>query len=191
MFAFTQCDRIGNEVYIPDPGQEEPEIPVVEPPQMPETPETPESPHTNEEIYEQMDAIFDREYDSEAACLSPAKTGKINDIVGKWKLVWDINRYDVTSTNNRSCEDIVYHFREDGILTVSNRPEEDVTYKYSLYPACPTCSSDDFLPNLRMGDSTHFCEVRYRWMTLYPHCYYIDEALTFSNNFMSLFLRIE
>jgi hypothetical protein len=106
---FTQCNRAGNEVYIPEAGQEEVaatdaqglgEIRADEPPQTPETPGL-------DNVYRQIDTSFDRIYEK-AACLSPAKTGKAEDIAGKWKLALEINGND---TIDRSCEDIVYHFR--------------------------------------------------------------------------------
>ncbi|MDR2139242.1 MAG: hypothetical protein LBP50_06820 [Tannerella sp.] len=189
---FTQCDRIGNEVYIPEPGSGEPVESVTQPPEeeipAEEAPQTPEEP-VYVSAYEQIDTSFDEIY-KKAACLSPAKTGEVNDIVGKWQLALEINGKDTT---DRSCEAIVYHFREDGTLTVSNT-EDVCDYEYDAYPFCPSClpkCKSDL--NFRKGnDAAVFCEVLLRKMFVYPQTSYTELGCSYPDHeIRTLFLRIE
>jgi hypothetical protein len=176
---FTQCNHAGDEVYIPEAGQEEvaetdaqnlEEIQTDEPPQTPETPS------------------FEEPYEEKPACPSPAKTGKENDIVGKWKLVLEINKSDTT---DRSCEDIVYHFREDGMLAVSNSTEV-CEFEYSGYPFCCTCLPLNPQPNFKMGDTTFFCEVLPERMYMYPRTGLTGIGSMYPDHEIQiLFLRIE
>jgi hypothetical protein len=169
---FTQCNRAGDEVYIPETEQKETEIPADEPLQTPETPSLEES------------------YEQELSCPSPAKTGEMDDIVGKWKLILEINKSD---TSDRSCEDIVYHFREDGTLTVSNNSTEVCEFEYSGYPFCPACyPPKNPQRNLKMGDATIFCEVSLRKMSMYPQIRFTERGYVFPNHEIRIvFLRIE
>jgi hypothetical protein len=179
---FTQCNHAGDEVYIPETGQKEvtdatntqnpEEIQTDEPPQTPETPS------------------FEGPFKQKLACPSPAKTGKEDDIIGKWKLVLEINKSD---TSDRSCEDIVYHFREDGTLTVSNSSEV-CEFEYSNYPFCYRCypSKNSAQPNLKMGDAAIFCIVSLKQMSMYPKIRVTELGYAFPNPEIGiLFLRIE
>jgi hypothetical protein len=135
--------------------------------------------------YEQMEVAY-----AKAECLSPAKTGKEDDITGKWKLVLEINEND---TLDRSCEEIVYHFKKDQTLTVSSNTEEkDAVYEYSPYPLCPVCLPRDPKPNLKMGDATIYCEVLISKMIVYPQTRFTDLGVAYPNHeFQTVFSRIE
>jgi hypothetical protein len=158
-------------VYIPGTGQKETEIPADEPPQTPET------------------LSFEESYEQEIACPSPAKTGEMDDIVGKWKLMLEINKSDIS---DRSCEDIIYHFREDGTLTVSNSTEV-CEFEYSGYPYCPACyPPKNPQRNLKMGNAAIFCEVSLRKMFMYPQIRFTERGYVFPDHEIGLlFLRIE
>jgi hypothetical protein len=119
---------------------------------------------TLETYYQGVEASYDKVC-KEVACPSPAKTGKVHDITGKWKLMLDINESD---TIDRSCENIVYHFKEDGMLAVSGSAEKDVEYEVIAFPFCPTCLPLDPQPNLSMGNTKVFCQVLFTKMILYP-----------------------
>jgi hypothetical protein len=142
-----------------------------------------------EERYQ--DAAYDKMYEK-AKCLSAAKTGKKNNIAGKWKLIWEINGSDTT---DRSCEEIVYHFREDGMLrmlTVSNsigKQEDDVAYEYSVFPL--DCANVDPQANLRMGETEFFCRVLLTKMILYPWKYSEIGKKVISSEIRTFFLRID
>jgi hypothetical protein len=153
---FMQCNGGGDEMSRINAGQEI------------SANETPETPQTLEEVYQQMDASYDKVYEK-AACPSLVKIGQVDGIVGKWKLVLEINGKD---TIDRSCENLVYHFKKDGTLAISGsaeKKEEDVTYEYRGYPFCPVCLPFDPQPNLSIGDNTaFFCQVLLIKMILYP-----------------------
>jgi hypothetical protein len=209
---FTQCNRAGDELTIPEPKEEvaaeetqkPEEIPADEPPQTPETPKVPEI-WDYDDPNEWTDVFYDRFYEK-AVCLSPAKTGESDDIVGKWKLILEINKGDTT---DRSCEDIVYHFREDSTLTASGDAEEvgiaygtltvsgdvekeDMAYEYVPYPCCPACLPRNPQPNLSMGDTNVFCQVLLTKMILYPRFMETGFGSKFPvGETKTLFLRIE
>jgi hypothetical protein len=56
------------------------------------------------------------------ACPVEAVEGPEDEIVGKWKMVWEIGSFLVDSVDH-SCDNIIYHFRPDGILEVSSDVE--------------------------------------------------------------------
>jgi hypothetical protein len=138
--------------------------------------------------YEYTDASYDRVYEK-AECLPASKTGKVNDIVGEWKLVLEINRND---TIDRSCEDIVYHFGMDGMLTVSSSTEV-CEFEYVDYPFCPSCyPPKNVQPNLRMGDARVFCEVLLTKVIVYPQTVLTGIGVKFPGpDIKTLFSRIK
>jgi hypothetical protein len=191
----TQCDRADDGGNIPETEKEEvavtgtqnpEEIPADEPPQPEETP-------TVEEAEEPVDTSFDRVY-ARAACPSPEKAGKedVDDIVGKWKLMLEITGDDVT---DRSCEEIVYHFGEDGTLTVSGSSAEkkESVYAYAPFPLCPACLPLNPKPNLKMGDAEAvYCQISLSKMVVYPQTAYTDLGIAYPDQeFKTLFSRIE
>lgn len=62
--------------------------------------------------------------DPDMACPIVAVIGADDDIVGKWKLVKGQTVFYEPRTEDYSCSDIVYHFQQDGILTISSVKED-------------------------------------------------------------------
>lgn len=56
------------------------------------------------------------------ACPVDAVEGQENEIVGKWKMVWQRPGFSNDYTDY-SCNNTMYHFKPDGILEVSNDVE--------------------------------------------------------------------
>jgi hypothetical protein len=134
------------------------------PPEMSE--ETEELP--GEDQYSPLDPSWAKVFYEHVKCPSPAKTGEEYDLVGMWKLILQING---TDTVDCSCEDVVYHFKPDQMLTVSigDKTEEDVAYEYDWgYPFCPLCLPLNPRPNLRMGSLEVYCWALPEVMFLYP-----------------------
>jgi hypothetical protein len=116
---------------------------------------------------EDIDASFGKLFEN-VKCPSPVKTGKVDSIAGKWKLLVERNGDDEI---DRSCEEVVYHFKPDRTLTVSrdDETEEDMDYEYGWYPFCSRCLPSSVPhPNLKMGSSEVYCWVLYKTMVVYP-----------------------
>ncbi|MDR2139243.1 MAG: hypothetical protein LBP50_06825 [Tannerella sp.] len=186
---FAQCDRAGDRGIMPEPGSGEViEGITEEPPQTPEEPNPEETEEfTSEKWARGMDASYD-EVCEKAACPSPAKTGEAYDITGKWKLMMEISGND---TVDRSCEEIVYHFKADGTLSVAGSTE-DVDYAFEAISLCPSCDPAP-RPNLRMGDTEVFCIALYTKMILYPQYeqQFVPTARWPVFEINNVFLRIE
>lgn len=62
----------------------------------------------------------------ELKCPLEAVDGQEDDVVGKWKMVWrrEINFSTGIDTTDYSCNNIIYHFKPDGILEVISDVEE-------------------------------------------------------------------
>jgi hypothetical protein len=165
----AQCKPFGDEVNILKSEQEE------ETPQMPE-----------ELVNEDPD---EHKMYEKTKCLFAVKTGEKDDIVGKWKLALEINGSD---TIDRSCEDIVYHFKKDGTLTVSGNTEV-CEFNYSGYPFCPSCyPPKNAQPNLKMCDTAVFCQLSSRRMNMCPQIRVNEMGYVFPDHkIRKLFLRIE
>lgn len=56
------------------------------------------------------------------ACPVDAVEGSEDGIVGKWKMVWMRRGFSI-DTVDFSCDNVIYHFRPDGILEVSSDVE--------------------------------------------------------------------
>lgn len=78
--------------------------------------------------------------DMDLACPVAAGKGLDSDITGKWKLLKVSTVYSNLRTVDYSCDDVVYHFRSDGTLTISSDihknmiTKEPVKYTFSLSP---------------------------------------------------------
>ena len=162
VFFTTQCDGVDNTETAPL--------------EMPE--ETEEIPEMSDYSYlDWANEVYERIYER-VKCPSPAKTGEEYDLVGTWKLTLRING---TDTVDCSCENVIYHFKPDQMLTVSIGREtgEDVTYDYDWgYPFCPLCLPLTPRPNLRMGSSEVYCWALPKIMYVYPQLkekYIIDD----------------
>ncbi|MDR1454342.1 MAG: hypothetical protein LBJ01_01705, partial [Tannerella sp.] len=90
---------------------------------------------------------------------------------GKWQLIKEITLNEtqvaIIDSVDYSCENIIYHFREDQTLTVSNT-EESMAYEYAPFPFCATCLPLNPRPNLLMGDSGVYCGVYRKYMVIFP-----------------------
>ncbi len=72
--------------------------------------------------------------DNALKCLVEPVIGKENDIVGKWKLVKSHSPM-MNKTEDYSCSDIVYNFRADGTLLITENgtdPKESLTFSYEV-----------------------------------------------------------
>lgn len=65
-------------------------------------------------------------------CPVEAVEGPADDIVGKWKMVWMRRGFSI-ETVDHSCNNIIYHFRPDGILEVNSDVEEAGGYAFGEY----------------------------------------------------------
>ncbi|MDR2139241.1 MAG: hypothetical protein LBP50_06815 [Tannerella sp.] len=188
---FAQCDRAGDRGIMSEPGSGETVASVTPPPEEEEIPAEEPPPAQEEPVYKDVfesTDIYHYRISEKATCASPAKTGKVNDIVGKWKLMLEISGKDTT---DRSCEEIVYHFREDGTLTVSNSADV-CDYEYGGYPFCPVCDPGCNPEPSRIGDDAVFCEVLLRVMIVYPRIGYTEIGCVYPDHeFKTFFLRIE
>ncbi len=62
------------------------------------------------------------------ACPVEAVEGPEDEIVGKWKMVWELGSFLVDSVDH-SCDNIIYHFRPDGVLEIDRGLNEDVDFQ--------------------------------------------------------------
>ena len=60
------------------------------------------------------------------ACPVVAVSGADDDVVGKWQLVkvHTVFRAEGEGIADHSCDNTVYHFQKDGILTISSDKED-------------------------------------------------------------------
>lgn len=56
----------------------------------------------------------------ELRCQVVAVDGLEDDVVGKWKMVRRETVFFNPETTDHSCDNVIYHFRKDGILEVSS-----------------------------------------------------------------------
>ena len=56
------------------------------------------------------------------ACPVEAVEGPEDELVGKWKMVWMRRGFSI-ETVDHSCDNVIYHFRPDGILEVDSDVE--------------------------------------------------------------------
>lgn len=91
------------------------------------------------------------------ACPVVAVSGPDDDITGKWKLVKGQTVFYEPRTEDYSCSNIVYHFQQDGIVTISSDKEDyspdSSAYEFeqiSLY-------THDF--TLKIGNIEYGCSI--------------------------------
>jgi hypothetical protein len=194
---FIQCSHDDNALkeQAVEKGEQPNTLPGDDPSQAGGNSSEPPPAYTLEDIYRGMDANYDVLYNM-AECLLPAKTGQVGDIVGKWKLIMEINlelNENGAETDrritDRSCENVMYHFKPDQTLTVSGSEEDECNYYFEPFPYCPVCLPLNPTPNLKMGSLDVYSEVLLTKMILYPK---LKEGTTLlSSEIQLLFLRIE
>lgn len=75
------------------------------------------------------------------ACPVVAVSAPDDDITGKWKLVKGQTVFYEPRTEDYSCSNSVYHFQQDGILTISSDKED-----YSPDPSAMSLIKYPYMP---------------------------------------------
>ncbi|MCL6260907.1 hypothetical protein M3O96_17520 [Aquiflexum sp. TKW24L] len=106
--------------------------------------------------------------DGELKCQVDAVTGPEDDVVGKWKMVWERGAFFNRDTIDYSCNNIIYHFRPDGFLEVRSDVEEaglpqgDYNYELTMSPLYEHMGGY----TLRISNTSWICYIKKTSMTL-------------------------
>ncbi len=106
--------------------------------------------------------------DGELRCHVDAVIGPEDDVVGKWKLVWERGAFLNRDTVDYSCNNVIFQFRPDGILEVSGDVEEDgppvgdYNYELTLSPLYEHMGGY----TLKIANTSWVCYIETKSMTL-------------------------
>jgi len=69
--------------------------------------------------------------EGELRCQVEGVAGEEDDVVGKWRLIWERKGFSL-DTVDYSCNNIIYHFKPEGKLEVSNNSHVEGEYNYEF-----------------------------------------------------------
>ncbi|KEO75450.1 hypothetical protein [Anditalea andensis] len=103
-------------------------------------------------------------------CRIESVNGPDDDVIGKWKLVKE-ERFRMIDgeirINDYSCNNIIYEFKEDGLLEVTNDTgdENHASGEYS-YEFTSASSNENGYPILKKGNLSWPCNIENSSLTL-------------------------
>lgn len=96
-------------------------------------------------------------------CPVVPKDGPNDDIVGKWKLVGAKQVFNNPQELDHSCDNIVYHFQKEGILTISGNTEgkgcDEGDYPFE-FKALKLYDEIEESYTLTMGSTDIACDIK-------------------------------
>ncbi|SIS50540.1 hypothetical protein [Belliella pelovolcani] len=106
--------------------------------------------------------------DDELRCQVEAIDGSEDEVVGKWKLIKAEILFGNPRNEDYSCDNIIYHYRNDGILRITNNTS-DISHGSGEYPYefIPASLSENGYPILKRANSIWPCHIEKNNMTIY------------------------